>query len=115
MGFLKLVINKDHGQAGVMQILSMLSHRDKAPTNALIAQAVKSCAERQIPHFVYSNFSYGKKRRDSLADFKQSNGFLRVEIPRFYVPITLKGRAALMTGCHQRLAERIPEPVLARV
>ena len=36
-----------------MHILSMVSHRDKAPTNALIAQAVRSCADRSIPHLVY--------------------------------------------------------------
>lgn len=115
VGFLKVVVDADRGQASVMQILSMLKHRDKAPTNALIAQAVRSCAERRIPHIIYANFSYGKKQRDSLADFKESNGFQRVEIPRYYVPITLKGHVALRLGFHHRLAERIPAPLLARV
>jgi hypothetical protein len=98
-----------------MQILSMIKHRDKAPTNALIAQAVRSCAERKIPNIIYANFSYGKKERDSLADFKESNGFQRVEIPRYYVPLTLKGHAALRLGLHHRLQERIPAPLLARL
>ncbi len=44
IGFVKLVMNEDRGQAGLMQILSMIQHRDKAPTNVLIAQAVRSCA-----------------------------------------------------------------------
>lgn len=115
VGFLKMVIDEDRGQAGVMQILSMIKHRDKAVTNALIAHGVKSCAERRIPYIVYSNFSYGKKLRDSLADFKQYNGFQRIEIPRYYVPLTLKGRLALQLGFHHRLAERLPETVLTSV
>jgi hypothetical protein len=115
VGFLKVVVDRAGGQASVMQILSMIKHRDKAPTNALIAQAVRSCADRKIPHIIYANFSYGKKERDSLADFKEANGFQRVEIPRYYVPLTLKGHAALRLGLHHRLQERIPAPVLARI
>ena len=49
IGFAKLVPDEDHQQAALMQILSMVSHRDKSPTNALIAQAVRSCAERRNP------------------------------------------------------------------
>jgi hypothetical protein len=115
VGFLKVVVNADRGQAGVVQILSMIRHRDKAPTNALIAQAVRSCADRKIPNIVYANFSYGKKERDSLADFKEANGFKRIEVPRYYVPLTLKGRAALRVGAHHRLAEVIPAPLLEKV
>jgi hypothetical protein len=37
-----------------MHILSMIRHREKAPTNALIAQAVRSCAERGIPYLWYA-------------------------------------------------------------
>jgi hypothetical protein len=115
IGFLKLVISRDGNQAVVMQILSMMKHRDKAPTNAMIAQAVRSCAERGVGHMVYASFSYGRKRRDSLADFKLSNGFQRVEVPRYYVPLTLRGRVAMRIGLHHRLSERLPEPVIARV
>src|SRR5688572_26521532 len=42
IGYAKLVTDEDKGQAGLMQILSMISHRDKAPNNLLIAQAVRS-------------------------------------------------------------------------
>src|SRR5262249_41788559 len=73
VGFAKLVSDEAHTQAGLMQILSMIRHRDKSPTNALIAQAVRSCADRGIPFLVYANFSYGNKQRDSLSDFKQHN------------------------------------------
>ena len=63
VGFVKLVTNEDKSQAGLMHILSMIKHRDKATTNALIAQAVRSCADRRIPHLWYVKFHYGKKPR----------------------------------------------------
>ena len=63
IGFVKLVADETRRQAGLMNIVSMIQHRDKAPTNALVAQAVRSCAERGIPHLVYSNFAYGKKQQ----------------------------------------------------
>ncbi|HEX2710674.1 MAG TPA: hypothetical protein VHM88_00395, partial [Candidatus Acidoferrales bacterium] len=88
IGFAKLVTEEGRAQAGLMQILSMICHRDKAPTNALIAQAVRSCAKRGIPFLVYARFSYGTKQRDSLSDFKQHNGFGRLDVPRYYVPLT---------------------------
>src|SRR5882724_7484920 len=67
IGYAKLVSDEGQGQAGLMQILSMICHRDKAPTNLLMAQAVRSCADRSIPYLWYANFSYGKKQKDSLS------------------------------------------------
>jgi hypothetical protein len=113
IGFVKLVANEDSDQAGLMQIISMVRHRNKAPTNALIAQAVRSCAERRIPYLWYANFSYGKKQRDSLSDFKRHNGFQKIDLPRYYVPLTVIGRVALRLGLHHTRADCIPEPVAA--
>ena len=115
IGFAKLVSDEARGQAGLMHIISMFQHRDKAPTNALIAQAVRCCAERGVPYLVYANFSYGRKQRDSLSDFKQYNGFQRIELPRYYVPLTLAGHVALRLGLHHRFVDRIPEPVLVQL
>ncbi len=115
VGFVKMVLDRRGGQAGMMQILSMLKHRDKAPTNALIAQAVRSCANRNIPNLVYAQFAYGNKQHDSLVTFKQSNGFKRVDVPRYYVPLTARGRLALTLGLHRQMADRIPEGLLARL
>jgi len=115
IGFIKLVADEKGVQAGLMNIVSMIQHRDKAPTNALVAQAVKSCADRGISHLVYANYAYGNKQQDGLVDFKERNGFQRVEIPRYYVPLTLFGRVALRLGFHHRLVDRIPEPVANRL
>lgn len=110
IGFVKLV--DAERQTALMQIISMISHRDKAPTNALIAQSVRSCAERGRPYLVYSRFSYGGKPRDSLSDFKEHNGFQRMDLPRYYVALTFAGRAALRLGLHHGLVGRIPTPVM---
>ena len=118
IGFIKLVADEERKQAGLMHILSMIRHRDKAPTNALIAQAVRSCAERGISYLWYANFSYGNKQRDTLADFKRHNRFEKVELPRYYVPLTLAGRMALHLGlldCPDHGRRSDPEPPRPRI
>jgi hypothetical protein len=115
IGFIKLVFDDTGTQAGMMHIISMLHARDKAPTNALVAHAVRSCAERNIPHLVYSNFAYGKKTQSSLSDFKERNGFQRVDIPRYYVPLTKWGAAAFSMGLHHRWIDRLPESLAEKL
>jgi len=114
IGFIKLTTDESRMQAGMMHIVSMIRHRDKAPTNALVAQAVRSCADRGISHLVYSNFAYGKKERSSLSDFKERNGFQRIDLPRYYVPLTRLGWAAFRLGLHHKFVDRLPEPLLAK-
>jgi hypothetical protein len=114
IGFIKLTTDDKQTQAGIMHIVSMIRHRDKAPTNALIAQAVQSCADRGISQLVYANFAYGKKERSSLSDFKERNGFSRVDLPRYYVPLTGIGWCAFRLGLHHRFMDRIPGPLAAK-
>ena len=115
LGFIKLVIDESKTQAGMMHIISRLDCRDKAPTNALVARAVRACADRNIPHLVYSKFAYGKKTQSSLSDFKERNGFHRVDIPRYYVPLTGLGRLALSMGLHHKIIDRLPESWAAKL
>jgi hypothetical protein len=115
IGFIKLVWDDSRTQAGIMHIVSLIQQRDKAPTNALIAQAVRSCADRNLPYLVYSNFSYGKKERSGLSDFKERNGFERIQLPRYCVPLTPVGRLALRLGLHHKVLDYIPESVAAKL
>jgi hypothetical protein len=115
IGFIKLVADETGTQAGLMNIVSLVRQRDKAPTNALVAEAVRACASRGIHYLVYSNFSYGKKQRDSLSDFKERNAFQRIDVPRYYVPLTPVGRAAFRLGLHHRLLDHIPESVAGKL
>jgi hypothetical protein len=115
IGFVKLVTDANRTQANLMNIVAMVKHRDKAPTNALIAQAVRICADRGIRYLLYQNFTYGKKKPDSLTNFKEVNGFQRTDLPRYYVPLTTIGWAYLRLGLHHGLVDRLPEPVAAKL
>ena len=42
IGFVKLVSDETGTQADLMNILSMVAHRDKAPTNAFVARRMRS-------------------------------------------------------------------------
>src|ERR1700733_150739 len=115
IGFIKLTMNDERTQAGLMHILSLISYRDKAPTNALVAQAVRSSANVGITRLVYANFAYGNKARSSLSDFKERNGFQRVDVHRYYVPLTRWGAVAFRLGLHRRLAEHMPESLAEKL
>jgi hypothetical protein len=86
------------------QIISKLEHRDKAPNNALIAKAVEICAAREIPYLVYAHWPSGP-----LADFKKQNGFEKVDLPRYYIPLSHKGRLALRLGVQHGWKALLPE------
>ena len=111
IGYLKMVV--DGETAAIMQILSKLAERDARPNNALIAAAVQICCERGIRYLQYEKYDYGSKRGDSLTRFKQSCGFTRMNLPTYYVPLTLRGRLALWAGLHKGVAGRVPERLAA--
>jgi hypothetical protein len=113
VGFSKFTIDETGTQAGIMHIISMLQHRDKAATNALVAHMVRACCERGIRYLVYSHFAYGNKQRDTLSDFKERNGFRRVDVPRYYVPLSTAGSVARRLGLHLSLHHHVPESVIA--
>ena len=115
IGFTKLVCDETQTQAGLMNIVSMMRHRDKAATNALIAQAVRSCAERRISFLVYSNFAYRQGQKTGISDFKERNGFQRVDLPRYYVPLTRFGWVGFRLGLHHRVVDYFPESLADKV
>jgi hypothetical protein len=97
--------------ATITQILSMKSHFDKRPNNALIAKAVEICESEGKSHFIYGSFVYYDPN-SSLTEFKQRNGFKSVPLPRYYVPLTLKGKLALNLGLHRGILGNTPTPIL---
>lgn len=115
IGFIKMIVDQTGTQAGLVNIVSLIQQRDKSPTNALVAHAVRACADRNISYLVYSGFAYGKKQKDSLSDFKERNGFQRIDVPRYYVPLTPLGHAALRLGLHHSLARHIPESITEKL
>ena len=113
IGFIKIVFSTYTG--AIMQILSKISHLDKSPTNLLISKTVELCADRKIPYIVYSKYSYGKIGSSSLLNFKRHNAFKRINIPRYYVPITLIGKVALKLKLHRGVIEIMPEKMVEKL
>lgn len=108
IGFIKLLYGDN--SLDITEILSMIEHRDKAPTNALVVKAVQICADRKIPYLNYAHWPRG-----SLADFKSNNGFEKVDLPRYYIPLNAKGFIALKLNIHHRIRDLIPERLMLRL
>ena len=106
VGFIKLVYGKECVRTS--GTISKLSHRDKSPMNALLSSAVERCAEKDFSFLIYGKFSYGNRGEDSLAKFKRYNGFERIEVPRYFVPLSCLGRLALGTKLHHGLKGLLP-------
>jgi hypothetical protein len=86
------------------QIISKIARRDLAPNNALLAKAVERCAEKGIPYLAYALWL-----EDGLGGFKRSNGFQKFDLPRYFVPLTRKGKLALKLGFHRGWKGAVPK------
>ena len=109
IGFAKVTHSANYSI--VMNVVAMISHRDKAPVNALIAKTIEVCSKKSIPLLMYGVWG----RRPGLKDFKVANGFERFEIPRYFVPLSRKGKLLLKLSLHRRLIDRIPEKLLIKL
>jgi hypothetical protein len=93
------------GRYGVTnQIISAIKHRDKNTNNALIAKAVELCEMKGLPYLIY--LFWGE---DSLTEFKRRCGFEKVRLPRYFVPLTQKGKLALKLGLHRGWKQLVPK------
>jgi hypothetical protein len=108
IGFVKLLLTDKYAMTTL--ILDKMSHRDKSPMNGMIAKAVESCANRRIPYLVYTVW-----RRGDQAEFQQRNGFEKISVPEYYVPLTLRGKLALRLRLHKGLKAALPEAVIVRL
>ena len=108
IGFIMLAYAGTYAITG--QIISKLVHRDKAPNNVLLAKAVEICDRKKIPYLVYLNWGIG-----SLTEFKRRNGFQKVSLPRYYIPLTIRGKVALRLDLHRGLMGIIPERLKGRL
>ena len=107
IGFFKMVMIGHI--ARIMQIVSKDAHADKRPTNALLNEAVKICSERGAERLVYGHYIYDNKKNSPVTEFKRRNAFHQVEVPRYHVPLTLKGKLAIRLGLHHGWKSALPE------
>lgn len=105
-----MMLSKAGPFALTSQIIASLAHRDKSPTLSLIAKAVEVCTRDRLGPLVYFHWGQG-----SLAAFKHRCGFERLEVPRYHVPLTWKGRLALSTGLHHGVKEALPPALVQRL
>jgi hypothetical protein len=110
IGFIKLIYVD--GAASISQILAKNAHYDKRPANALIARAVELCQARRKSHLIYCNYNYGKANNSSLTEFKRRNGFEKLSIPRYYVPLTNRGAVAVRLNLHRGVRELLPAGIV---
>lgn len=109
-GFIKMVYV--NGTASIMQILCKNVHQDKKCMNALIAKAVEICHSKNVSHLIYCKYIYHKKHHDALTEFKRRNGFQMIRVPRYYVPLSLRGRIAIRLRLQLPISELLPETLI---
>lgn len=111
IGFIKLLCAGP--AADIVLIVCKQKYHDKRPTNALIAKAVEVCAQKGIRFLTYAKFSYDRKFKSSLVDFKRHHGFEPILFPRYYVPLTANGRIAVRLGLHHGIKAMVPDWMLS--
>jgi hypothetical protein len=89
----------------------MKKHFDKRPNNALIAKSIEICEAEGKSHFIYGSYVYHDPN-SSLTEFKRRNGFESITLPRYFIPITLKGKVAMALGLHRGIAANTPKSVM---
>ncbi|HEV2329079.1 MAG TPA: GNAT family N-acetyltransferase [Verrucomicrobiae bacterium] len=110
IGFVKMTyVDK---VAFILSIIALNSHQDKRPMNALVTKTVEICAQKGVAYLVYGNYVYGNKTDDSLVEFKRRNGFERLDFPRYYLPLTLKGWLFVALKLHRGPVGLLPGPLL---
>ena len=110
IGFIKMVYVDRI--AFILHILAANAHYDKRPINALIAKAVEICSQRGVGYFVYDQYTYGNKTHSSLIELKRRNGFEPINFPRYYVPLSWKGKLAVALRLYRGAVGLLPAPAL---
>ena len=93
VGFIKIIYVDRI--ATLIQIISKNTHQDKRPMNALLASAVDLCAKKGLSFLVYGKYVYDGNRSSTLTEFNRRNGFEELRFPRYFVPLTPKGKVAV--------------------
>jgi hypothetical protein len=102
IGFMKLY--QGNNILRTVHIIAKLSHREKPVQDALIAKAVEICNGKKIGYLHYGSWS-----NRGLGAFKIKHGFEKMDLPRYFVPLTLRGRVMLKLNLHRCSRDYLPE------
>lgn len=105
IGFIKLYL--DDNFSIPFGMVSKLIHRDKNPQNALIGKAIQITADKGIPYLYYGNWA-----EDSLTEFKKHIGCQKMDLPRYFIPLSPKGKILIVIGLHKGFLNLLPADVL---
>lgn len=102
IGFIHLI----HGDCLTMisQLLSLQKHWDKSVNNALMGKAVEFCANNHIEWIMYGRIG----NNPTLDRFKENNGFGKLLLTRYFLPLTNKGKLATRLKIHRELKDTLP-------
>lgn len=103
IGFIKM-LKTGSSTAMLTLILDKISHRDKSPINGLIAKTVETCAGMGISHLTYTVWREGDHGK-----FQERNGFQKIRVPEYFVPLSIRGKIALKLGLHNGLKNALPK------
>jgi len=95
-----------------VQLLAKRAESSHRPSNALLAMAVEVCCQRGVTHLTYGRYTYGNKTHSTLTDFKRRNGFQCIRFPRYFVPLTGKGKAAMAFKLHLGREHLVPSRLM---
>ena len=104
IGFVKMLYRDRFGDP--VLFISSMEESDKSPNNALLAKQVERCAAKGLPYIHYNEWRMGTH-----GDFLRRNGFEKIDVPRYYAPLSLRGALCLRVGAHLRLWDVLPETV----
>jgi hypothetical protein len=105
VGFMKLFRGKN--VLRTIHIIAKLAHRDKCVMDALIAKAVELCDHDKVEYLQYGSWSEG-----GVGDFRAKHGFQRVEVPRYFVPLTARGKLMLKFKLHRPIRDLLPQSLV---
>jgi hypothetical protein len=110
IGVLRMIYQGPLGN--IMQLFCMPQHNDKRPANILLTAAVEQCVRSGLKYLLYGQYIYGRNAKAPLTEFKRRNGFEQILVPTYYVPLTVKGRMAIMLNMHRGIQFFVPQKVM---
>ena len=110
IGLLRMIYQGPIGN--IMQLFCMPQHNDKRPANVLLAAAVEQCVKSGLSYLLYGQYIYGRNAKAPLTEFKRRNGFEQFLVPTYYIPLTVKGRMAIMLNMHRGIQFFVPQKMM---
>lgn len=98
--------------AAIMKLQTKVSQADRRPANALIAGAIEHCSEKRVSFVTYGLYRYGNQSWTSLMEFKARHGFEEIVVPRYFVPLSVKGIVTSRLKLHRGIVGILPSGVV---